>query len=198
MPGRTPRRLRPSLVALAVLTASPTARRAAAQSPAPPGARVRITTGDATRAVAGLLRRAGADSLAVHDGSGRALATVARADVRRLEVSQGRESRGAAFRRGAVRGALIGTGAGALAGAFGDTCRDRDGNPRTCETQVSRGGQIAGGAAAGGVIGALIGGFVARPRERWAAADLPARVGLVPFGARGAAAVATVRFTVRF
>jgi hypothetical protein len=194
MPDRTPRRGAPSLVSLALLAAPLTARGAAAQAPAALDTRVRIAAGDAPRAVAGLLRRAGTDSVAVHDSSGRRLAVVARADVRRVEVSQGRETRGAAFRRGAARGALIGALGGALGGAFGDTCRDRDGNPRTCESQVSRGGQIAGGAAAGGVIGALVGGLVARPRERWVAAGLPARVGLTPFGARGAAVVAMVRF----
>jgi hypothetical protein len=193
MPDRTPRRPAPLLVALALLAAPPAARAAAAQ-PLAPDTRARITAGRAGRPVAGLLRRAGADSVAVHDSGGRLLTVVARADVRRVEVSLGRESRGAAFRRGALRGALIGAGTGAFMGWFGDTCRDRDGNPRTCETEVSHVGQIAGGAAGVGVVGALIGGLVARPRERWAAAELPARVGLVPFGLRGAAAVATVRF----
>jgi hypothetical protein len=194
MPDSTTRRRRgaPLLVALALLAAPPAAR--AAAQPLAPDTRARITAAGARRPVAGLLRRAGADSLAVHDSGGRRLAVVARADVRRLEASLGPESRGAAFRRGALRGALIGAGTGALVGGFGDSCRDRDGNPRTCEAEASAAGQIIGGAAGVGVIGALIGGFVARPRERWAAAELPARVGLVPFGPRGAAAVATVRF----
>jgi hypothetical protein len=201
MPDSTPHRGMPLLAALALLTASPPGRAAAAQSARPDtrsdtlsDTRVRIAVTGAKRPVAGLLRRVGADSVAVHDSGGRPRAVVARADVRRLEVSRGWESRGAAFRRGALRGALIGAGTGAFGGWFSETCRDRDGNPRTCETEVSRGGQIAGGAAAGAVIGGLIGGFVARPRERWVVAELPARVGFVPFGPRGAAAVATVHF----
>jgi hypothetical protein len=193
MPDFTPRRRAPLVAALALLAAPPAARAAAAQ-PLAPDTRARITAAGAKRPVAGLLRPAGADSVAVHDSGGRPLAVVARGDVRRVEVSRGRESRGAAFRRGALRGGLIGAGVGAFSGWFSETCRDRDGDLRTCETNVSHAAQIAGGAAAGAVLGAVIGGFVARPRERWAAAELPARVGVVPFGPRGATAVATVRF----
>lgn len=193
MPHRMPRRRAPLVVALALLAALAAPRPAPAQPP-DVDTRVRITVGSPTRSIVGLLGRVSADSVAVRDGGGRPLAAVARGDVRRFEVSGGRERRGAAFRRGALRGALFGAGAGAFAGWFGDTCRDRDGDPRTCESEVSRGGQIAGGAAIGGLIGALIGGFAARPRERWATAELPARVGLVPFGARRVAAMATVRF----
>jgi hypothetical protein len=193
MPDRTPRSRASLLAALALLAAPPLTRPAAAQ-PIAPDTRVRITATGAKRPVVGLLRAVGADTVAVHDAAGRPFAWIARSEVHRFEVSRGRESRGAARRRGALRGALIGVGAGALLGGLGDTCRDRDGDPRTCEDEVSAGGQVAGAAAAAGAVGALIGGLVARPRERWTAAELPARVGVVPFGRGGAMAIVAVRF----
>lgn len=87
--------------------------------------------------------------------------TVATTAVRRVEVSRGGTSRGAGFRKGALRGALILAAIGAVSGA-----RQHD--------QVGEDGATVAEAAAlgiwsGGLLGGLIGGAIGASRagERW-------------------------------
>lgn len=82
--------------------------------------------------------------------------TVATGAVRRVEVSRGRTSRGAGFRKGAIRGAMILAAIGAVSGALQ-------------HEQVGEDGATVAEAAAlglwsGGLLGGLIGGAIGASR----------------------------------
>lgn len=87
--------------------------------------------------------------------------TVSTTMVRRVEISRGRTSRGAGFRKGAIRGAIIMGALGALSLGLQHEQVGEDGS--------SVGEAVALGLWSGGLFGALIGGGIgaARSGDRW-------------------------------
>jgi hypothetical protein len=158
--------------ALALAAAAPSAARAQAQ----PGDMVRVWAGQGRQE--GIVVAAAVDSLrlAVFRSDTVALAW---ADVRRIDVSDGREPRDEAMRHGLARGLAYGAVAGAVTGfIFGDSFCQVEPTlaPGSSDSGESRGCGAAGrvfgtgvGAFAGGVIGAGVGLIYGSwsPRTRW-------------------------------
>jgi hypothetical protein len=90
-----------------------------------------------------------------------------RSAIVRLEVSQGRQTGGAGFLRGAGLGLFLGAAGGALFGIAANSSGDGLFNYSTGDT-------AALGAIYGGALGVLIGGSlgIAFPGERWSAVPL--------------------------
>ena len=134
---------------------------AAAQSNLPMAVdqRVRVWTA-APEAITGRVASVSADGFEVANEGG-APVRVARAAVKKIEVSRGGRSRGAGATRGALRGAIIGAVAGAVLGGLQHEDIGEDGS--------SVGKAAALGAWSGGLFGGLIGAGVgaARAGERW-------------------------------
>lgn len=154
---RQPRLVR--LVILAVL--SGLAPPAAAQSnfPIAVDQRVRLWT-DAADAVIGRVAAVtpALVEVAVED---REPVTIATTTVRRVEISRGRTSRGAGFRKGALRGALILAAIGGVSAALQHETIGEDGATATEAALL--------GIWSGGLFGGLIGGGIgaARAGDRW-------------------------------
>lgn len=121
--------------------------------------RVRIWT-DAADAVTGRVTAVGQDTVQVA-ADGREATTVAVSTIRRVEVSRGRTSRGAGFKKGAIRGALILAAIGAVSGALQHEQVGEDGATVTEAALL--------GIWSGGLFGGLIGGAIgaARSGDRW-------------------------------
>ena len=153
---------RPRLVCLVVLAVlSGLAPPASAQSSLPIAVdqRVRLWT-DAADAVIGRVTAVtpATVQVAVDD---RDPVTVATTTVRRVEISRGRTSRGAGFRKGAIRGAIILAAIGAVSGAVQHEQVGEDGATVTEAALL--------GVWSGGLFGGLIGGAIgaARSGDRW-------------------------------
>jgi len=133
--------------------------------PLPVGGRVRITRVEPPPAVIiGRLTQVDTASLTVINGAG-SIVIVPRAEIARIEHSEGHRTAGAAFLRGAGRGALIGAGATVvLLGVAYVADRRRPCHDCWATAPVA--------AAAVSVplttLSALVGGFVGlRFQERW-------------------------------
>ena len=133
----------------------------AAQSPLPVAVdqQVRVWT-DAADAVVGRVAAVTPQSVQIAV-AGRDPVTVATTAVRRVEVSRGTRSRGAGFRRGAIRGALI---LGALGAVLLPLQRGEVGDDGATVAEAA-----ALGIWSGGLFGGLIGGAIgaARAGDRW-------------------------------
>ena len=121
--------------------------------------RVRVWT-DAPDAVIGRVASVSADTVLVAV-DGRDPATVAVAAIRRVEVSRGQTSRGAGFKKGAIRGALILAAIGAVSSALQHEQIGDDGATVTEAALL--------GIWSGGLFGGLIGGAIgaARAGDKW-------------------------------
>ncbi len=121
--------------------------------------RVRLWT-DAADAVTGRVTEVTPATVQVAM-DGRDPVTVATSTVRRVEISRGQPSRGAGFRKGAIRGAIIMGALGAISLALQHEQVGEDGS--------SAGKAAALGAWSGGLFGGLIGGGIgaARAGDRW-------------------------------
>ena len=121
--------------------------------------RVRVWT-DAADATTGRVTAVTPDTvqLAV---DGREPATVAVSTIRRVEVSRSHTSRGAGFKKGAIRGAIIMAAIGAVSLGLQHETVGEDGS--------SVGEAVALGVWSGGLFGGLIGGAfgAARAGDRW-------------------------------
>ena len=121
--------------------------------------RVRVWTA-APAAITGRVVAVDANAFDVSD-EGRAPVRIARATVKRLEVSRGGTSKGAGARKGALWGAIIAGGLGAISlGLQHDTVGDNG---------SSAGKAAALGAFSGGLFGGLIGAGIGATRagENW-------------------------------
>jgi hypothetical protein len=153
---------RPRLVCLVVLAVlSGLAPPASAQSSLPIAVdqRVRVWT-DAAGAVIGRVGLVTPDTVQVVPDQ-RDPIMVAVSAIRRVEVSRGRTSRGAGFKRGAIRGALILASIGAVSSVLQ---RETLGDDGATVTEAALLG-IWSGALFGGLIGGAIG--AARSGDRW-------------------------------
>ena len=153
---------RTRLVCLVVLAAlSGLAAPASAQSSLPIAVdqRVRLWT-DAADAVTGRVTAVtpATVQLSVED---REPVTVATSSVRRVEISRGQTSRGAGFKKGAIRGAIILGAILAVSGAFQHEQVGEDGATVTEAALL--------GLWSGGLFGGLIGGGIgaARAGDQW-------------------------------
>ena len=92
---------------------------------------------------------------------GREPATVAASTIRRVEVSRSHTSRGAGFKKGAIRGAIIMATIGAVSLGLQHEAVGEDGS--------SVGEAVALGVWSGGLFGGLIGGAIgaARSGDQW-------------------------------
>jgi hypothetical protein len=133
----------------------------AAQSALPITAdqRVRLWT-DAADAVVGTVAALTPQAVQISAGGADPI-TVATTAVRRVEVSRGQTSRGAGFRKGAVRGALI---LGALGAVLLPLQRGEVGDDGATVAEA-----VALGIWSGGLFGGLIGGAIGASRagDRW-------------------------------
>ena len=121
--------------------------------------RVRVWT-DAADAITGRVTTVTPNAVQVAV-DGREPATLLVSSIRRVEVSRSQTSRGAGFKKGAIRGAIIMAAIGAISlGLQHDTVGD-DGS--------SVGEAVALGVWSGGLFGGLIGGAIgaARAGDRW-------------------------------
>lgn len=121
--------------------------------------RVRVWT-DAAEAVTGRVAALTPDTVQVAV-DGRDAATVAVSAIRRVDVSRGQTSRGAGFKKGAIRGALIMAAIGAVSLGLQHDAVGEDG--------ASVGEAVALGVWSGGLFGGLIGGAIgaARAGDEW-------------------------------
>ena len=121
--------------------------------------RVRIWTA-AADAVTGRVVEANAKTVQIAP-EGRDAVTVAVQSVRRVEISRGHRSRGAGFRKGAIRGAIILAAIGAVSNALQHEQVGEDGATVTEAALL--------GIWSGGLFGGLIGGGIgaARAGDRW-------------------------------
>lgn len=155
-------RLIAALVLVGVVQASPVL---AQDAPAPaPGTRVRVTVPAVEDwPITGVLRRAGTDTLWL-EREGIELA-IPRAQIERFQVSRGRRSH---WFTGALVGGLVGAGAGAVP-AIGLAQAGYD------DTEILAVAGFGIGAAAGGILGALI------RSERWQVAPVLDRSAGAPY-----------------
>jgi len=147
------------LVALAVLCGLPPSASAQSGLPIAVDQRVRLWT-DAADAVTG--RVTAVTPTTVHVApEGREAVTVATSTVRRIESSRSRTSRGAGFRKGAIRGAIIMGVLGAISLGLQHDDVGEDG------ATVSE--AVLLGVWSGGLFGGLIGGAIgaARSGDQW-------------------------------
>lgn len=121
--------------------------------------RVRVWT-DAADAITGRVTSVTPNAVQVA-ADGREPATLAVATMRRVEVSRSQTSRGAGFKKGAIRGAIIMAVIGAVSLGLQHDTVGEDG--------ASVGEAVALGVWSGGVFGGLIGGAIgaARAGDRW-------------------------------
>ena len=141
-----------------------------AQAQIRPGVRVRILgPGVPATEFTGTVTTVGSDSITVADPA--RILTVARTDIRKMEVSQGKTA-GA----GARRGMLWGLGIGAAVGALASTPHSC-GSSTNCRSDGSLVLMVPFMALGGVLDGAIIGAFVGR--EAWQPVDL-ARVSILP------------------
>jgi hypothetical protein len=121
--------------------------------------RVRVWT-DAANAVIGRVTAVNQDTVQVVP-DGRDATTMAVSAIRRVEISRGHTSRGAGFKRGAIRGALILASISAVSGVLQ---RDQIGDDGATVTEA-----VLLGVWSGGLFGGLIGGGIgaARSGDRW-------------------------------
>ena len=154
------RRPRPlCLVVLAVLSGLAPPASAQSSLPIAVDQRVRLWT-DAADAVTGRVT-AVTPSTAQVAVDGRDPVTIATTAVRRVEISRGRTSRGAGFRKGAIRGAISLAAIAAVSGALQHEQVGEDGATVTEAALL--------GIWSGGLFGALIGGGIgaARAGDDW-------------------------------
>jgi hypothetical protein len=147
------------LVALAVLSGLTPPASAQSNLPIAIDQRIRLWT-DAADAVTG--RVTAVTPAAVHVAvDDRDPVTVATTTVRRVEISRSRTSRGAGFRKGAIRGAIIMGAIGAISLGLQ--------HEQVGEQGSSVGRAVALGVWSGGLFGGLIGGAIgaARSGDRW-------------------------------
>ena len=152
---------RAGLVRLAIAGSLCVTVPAAAQAPLPIAAdqRVRVWT-DAANAITGRVTAVTSHTVRVAADSGEE-PSLAVAAIRRVEISRGQTSRGAGFKRGAIRGALILASIGAVSNALQHEQIGDDGATVTEAALL--------GIWSGGLFGGLIGGGIgaARSGDRW-------------------------------
>jgi hypothetical protein len=121
--------------------------------------RVRVWT-DAADAVIGRVTAVNQDTVQVAP-DGHEATTMAVSAIRRVEISRGYTSRGAGFKRGAIRGALILASISAVSSVLQ---RDQIGDDGATVTEA-----VLLGVWSGGLFGGLIGGGIgaARSGDRW-------------------------------
>jgi len=179
---------------------APAAALALAAAAAPSAARAQAQPGDMVRVWAGQGRQEGIVVAPVADSLRLAVAhsdTVALAwtEVRRIDVSDGRQPRSEAMRHGLVRGFAYGAAAGAVTGFLfgGALCHvDADrapGSPpsegRDCGTAgrvIGTTVGVVGGGAIGAGLGLLYGSWTPRTRWKRARAEPALGMGAAPGG----------------
>jgi hypothetical protein len=121
--------------------------------------RVRVWT-DAADAVTGRVAAVTPSTVQVSVDEGEP-ATIAVSTIRRVEVSRSRTSRGAGFKKGAIRGAIIMAAIGAVSLGLQHDAVGEEGS--------SVGEAVALGVWSGGLFGGLIGGAIgaARAGDHW-------------------------------
>ena len=154
----------------------------AAQAPQPgamplvPGTRVRVSASNLVAPlIANFLQMRGDTAVFIEDAAGRGIWSLLIGDITKIELSQGERRQN---RSPILRGALVGAGAGFVAGyAFAAIA-----SPSDASKKYSR--PLSAGIA--GVVGAAIGGAIgSRFRdENWTNLPLPKRMAIVP-GTRG-------------
>ena len=170
--------------ALALAAATPSAARAQAE----PGDVVRVWAGQGRQE--GVVVAAATDSLRLFVFRSDTV-TLAWTEVRRIDVSQGRQSPREAMARGAVRGLAYGAAVGAVAGfLLGESvCRVEPvsvGGPsesRSCGMTgrwIGAGVGAVGGGAIGMGAGVVYGSW--KPRTRWKRARPEVAMGAAPDG----------------
>lgn len=167
-------------VPIAAACATPAAARAQQQPPPStqselpiaPGTRVRVTADNlVTPLIANFLELRGDTLILFEEGAGRGIWSVALGQVQRLEATAG--DRGL-HRPYIVRGALVGAGAGAIAGLVFASALE----PSDPDREYSRPLTGLVGAAVGAGIGALIGSRFTT--EAWMPVPLPRGLSLRP------------------
>jgi hypothetical protein len=151
--------IRRSLSSLVVIVAVAAPALAQSGLPIAVDQRVRLWT-DAADAVTGRVIGVTPTTVQVAP-QGRDAVTVATSSVRRIEIGQGRTSRGAGLRKGAIRGAIIMGVLGALSLGLQHGDIGEDGATVTEAVLL--------GVWSGGLFGGLIGGAIgaARSGDRW-------------------------------
>lgn len=166
---------RPRLLALLALSAALTVTSESAAQRAnqlPVGARVRVRQGiEPSRTVTGVLVRADSLGLTVAPRDGAPARTIPAAEITRLERYLGTRSTGAAFGRGAARGALVGVSLSAMLMGLALVHEQRDRCGDCMITAPMAAAIVAVPLTVGSsVLGGLFGlGF----RERWARVAYP-------------------------
>jgi hypothetical protein len=202
------------ITGIAHLVLSTTLSGAAAEMPAPaPATRLRVTIATSVaglpglrpgRKLAGRLVSESADALVIKFDDSKAVATVPRSAVRRIEVSAGRAPRGPYILGGAVIGVMIGT---AVASGMAGGDRTAPPAPRSncgmplCNFDEWLGYQlrdfsVGADGLAGAIVGAMLGGSIgsAAAPERWRPrGDVRVGVSVTPVK-RGAAVGLSLRF----
>jgi hypothetical protein len=153
------------------------AESAAAQRPSlqvAQGSRVRVKTPNLVAPlIANFLEQRGDTLVFIEDGTGRGVWTFALSQIERLETTAGEGGRN---QRYIARGALIGGGAGLVAGVvFASVAAPSDSTREYSHVLTG-----AVGAALGAGIGAIIGSRT--KTERWVNVPLPRQLSLVPNG----------------
>lgn len=168
-------------IAIAILLASIVAFGASAQDSggAPVRVRVSLKGNNSDRSRVGTLIARNDSVVVVRLENGNDMLVIPRDNVREIEVSSGRSSRGTS----AMRGLLIGAGAGVALGLItGEDC-SKPNAPIVCIGRAD-GALIAGAAlgAVGGLIGLAVGGH-----ERWSKLSPDVHLGMNTPGGAGLA-----------
>lgn len=151
----------------------------ASAQPIPRGARVRVTPATPSPVVVGELIAVNDSALLVRRQRGSGDITIPRSAVLRLQVSRG-TSRGTSALRGALLGSVIGGVVGYYSVTENSYFLDR------------KGGAVIGvayGAAAGSLIGLLVGSF-----ERWRDTAVPMSFSVLPTGGQSPSIVGRIAF----
>lgn len=151
----------------------------ASAQPIPRGARVRVTPATPSPVVVGELIAVNDSALLVRRRRGSGDITIPRSAVLRLQVSRG-TSRGTSALRGALLGSVIGGVVGYYSVTENSYFLDR------------KGGAVIGvayGAAAGSLIGLLVGSF-----ERWRDTAVPMSFSVLPTGGQSPSIVGRIAF----
>jgi hypothetical protein len=147
------------LVVLAMLSGLATPVSAQSSLPIAVDQRVRVWTA-AAEATTGRVVAATAETVQIAPEGGEPV-TVAVKTVRRVEISRGRTSRGAGFKKGAIRGAII---MGVLGAILNSLQHEQIGEDGATVTEAALLGLWSGG-----LFGGLIGGGIgaARAGDKW-------------------------------
>jgi hypothetical protein len=150
-------------------------------APVSPGDRVRITTMDGKVSRAFTVSRIDSSSIVVTPKAGGPARVIALSDVKRLDRSVSRRSRGEAALRGAAGGFAVGAIAGAALGAMsGGNCGSDYFCGSRSEAAVFLGGTL-------GAVGASVGAFFSAlsPGEKWQRVEWASSVSITPLSGGG-------------